>query len=190
MTSPQKTPPVLSASSPAAQLRLAPSATRGPPSRRPPEEKAFSRGERLFASHPEQIGANARLSRAAGSGRSPSAPRPPRPQAASPQRPRQHRDPSSHGEDPLVAEPRVALAGGCSLAGNKSTAGLLPPGPPAPLAPLPGRGTALRVRGDPEGSPGAQPCLSARNPDRDLEGCSPPEQTEPRSPGCCRRCQG
>lgn len=154
MTSPQKTPPVLSASSPAAQLWLAPSATRGPPRRRPPEEKAFSRGERLFASHPEQIGANALLSRAAGSGRSPSAPRPPSPQAASPQRPRQHRDPSSHGEDPLAAEPHVAPAGGCSLGGNKSTAGLLPRSPPAPLAPLPGRGDSAHGARGPRGQPG------------------------------------
>lgn len=110
-----------------------------------PQEKAFSRGERLFVSHLEQISANVLLSCATGSDRSPSAPRPPSPQATSPQRPCQHQDPSSHGENPLAAEPCVTPAGGFPPGGNKSTAGL-PPQPgcpaalPAPLALLPSRG--------------------------------------------------
>lgn len=122
---------------------------------------------------------------------SPSAPRPPRPSAMSPQRPCQHRDPSSRGKDWLAAQPRVTPAGGSSLGGNKSRGGLLPqPGCPAalptPLALLPGQGDgahgARRPREQP-GRTGAQPYLCAHNPDCDLEGCSELEQMVPRPRG-------
>lgn len=94
-----------------------------------PLGKAFSQRELLFASHPEQIGANVLLSCA--SDRSLSAPRTPSPQATSLQCLCQHRHPSSQREALVVAEPSAPLPRDSSLEGNKSTARLLPwPGCP------------------------------------------------------------